>query len=226
MEVPQIKLNDVSNNSYALNQINVERKNFDAFKRSLDIFGATLGIIMLFPIFIIISIFIKFEDPFGPIFFKQVRVGKNGQRFNMYKFRSMIVDAEKRLDGLLAKNEVSGAMFKMKHDPRITRIGKFIRKTSLDELPQLWNVLKGDMSLVGPRPPLPREVELYSEYEYQRLLVIPGCTGLWQVSGRNNLGFNQMVDLDLEYIKKRSILLDLIIILKTFREIVASKDAF
>ena len=121
----------------------------------------------------------------------------------------MVTDAEEKLKELLQYNEVSGAMFKMKEDPRITKIGKFIRKTSIDELPQLWNVLKGDMSLVGPRPPLPREVEEYSSYDKQRLLVTPGCTGLWQVSGRNSLGFEEMVELDLKYIANRNIFFDI-----------------
>lgn len=138
----------------------------------------------------------------------------------------MVSNAEEKLQELLQYNEVSGAMFKMKDDPRITKIGKFIRKTSIDELPQLFNVLKGDMSLVGPRPPLPREVEEYSDYDKQRLLVTPGCTGLWQVSGRSNIGFKEMVDLDLMYIRKRSLLFDIKIILKTVLVLFGSKDAF
>lgn len=148
-------------------------------KRLMDILGALCGIVLLLPVFIIVTILIKLEDPKGPIFFKQIRVGKDEKEFGMYKFRSMATDAEDRLKDLLQHNEVSGAMFKMKDDPRVTKIGKFIRKTSIDELPQLLNVLKGDMSLVGPRPPLPREVKEYTPYDKQRLLVIPGCTGLW-----------------------------------------------
>ena len=131
-------------------------------KRFIDIVGSLIGLILLSPIFLVVALLIKIEDPKGPIFFKQVRIGKDETEFYMYKFRSMVTDAEERLKDLLELNEVSGAMFKMKDDPRITRIGKFIRKTSIDELPQLWNVLKGDMSLVGPRPPLPREVEEYT----------------------------------------------------------------
>lgn len=146
-------------------------------KRLMDMFGALCGIVLLLPIFIIVTILIKLEDPKGPVFFKQVRVGKDGREFGMYKFRSMVTDAEERLKDLLQHNEVSGAMFKMKDDPRVTKIGRFIRKTSIDELPQLLNVLKGDMSLVGPRPPLPREVKEYTSYDKQRLLVTPGCTG-------------------------------------------------
>ncbi|WP_460291255.1 sugar transferase [Bacillus cereus] len=151
-------------------------------KRLIDIFGSLCGLIFLSPIFLIVALFIKLEDPKGPVFFKQIRVGKDEKEFGMYKFRSMVVDAEEQLNDLLQLNEVSGAMFKMKEDPRITKIGKFIRKTSIDELPQLLNVLKGEMSLVGPRPPLPREVKEYTLYDKQRLLVTPGCTGLWQVT--------------------------------------------
>jgi exopolysaccharide biosynthesis polyprenyl glycosylphosphotransferase len=195
------------------------------FKRMVDIIGSLVGLILLSPLFMIVAIIIKVEDPNGPVFFKQVRVGKNHMQFKMYKFRSMVSNAEELLKDLLDKNEIQGAMFKMKEDPRITKIGKFIRKTSIDELPQLWNVLKGEMSLVGPRPPLPREVKEYTRYDKQRLLVIPGCTGLWQVSGRNSLSFKQMVELDLEYIENRSLVMDIKIILKTFSAIFG-KDAF
>ncbi|USK28397.1 sugar transferase [Bacillus sp. CMF21] len=195
-------------------------------KRSLDITGALLGIILLSFLFIVVAIAIKLEDPKGPIFFTQKRVGKNGQEFNMYKFRSMVSDAEERLEELLSFNEVSGAMFKMKNDPRITKIGKFIRKTSIDELPQLFNVLKGDMSLVGPRPPLPREVEEYTDYDKQRLLVTPGCTGVWQVSARNSVGFEEMVEMDLYYIKNKGLILDIKILVKTVCVLFGSKNAF
>ncbi|WP_144555418.1 sugar transferase [Bacillus sp. X1(2014)] len=195
-------------------------------KRLIDIVGSSFGIILLGFLFIIIAILIKIEDPKGAILFSQKRVGLNGKEFKMYKFRSMISNAEEKLQELLKHNEVSGAMFKMKDDPRITKIGKFIRKTSIDELPQLFNVLKGDMSLVGPRPPLPREVAVYSEYDMLRLLVTPGCTGLWQVSGRNSVGFEEMVELDLQYIRERSFLYDIKIILKTVLVLFGSKDAF
>ncbi|MEH7746753.1 sugar transferase [Neobacillus drentensis] len=201
-------------------------KTYVLTKRLIDIIGSSLGIILLGFLFIIIAILIKLEDPKGAILFSQKRVGLNGKEFKMYKFRSMISNAEEKLQELLKHNEVSGAMFKMKDDPRITRIGKFIRKTSIDELPQLFNVLKGDMSLVGPRPPLPREVAVYSEYDKQRLMVTPGCTGLWQVSGRNSLGFGEMVELDLVYMQKRSILFDLKIILKTVLVLFGSKNAY
>jgi lipopolysaccharide/colanic/teichoic acid biosynthesis glycosyltransferase len=201
-------------------------KTYVLTKRLIDIIGSSFGIILLGFLFIIIAILIKLEDPKGAILFSQKRVGLNGKEFKMYKFRSMISNAEEKLQELLQHNEVSGAMFKMKDDPRITKIGKFIRKTSIDELPQLFNVLKGDMSLVGPRPPLPREVAEYSEYDKQRLLVTPGCTGLWQVSGRNSVGFEEMVELDLQYIRERSFLYDIKIILKTVLVLFGSKDAF
>ncbi|MBT2724002.1 sugar transferase [Bacillus sp. ISL-46] len=195
-------------------------------KRFIDIIGSSIGILLLGFLFIIIAILIRMEDPKGAILFSQKRVGLNGKEFKMYKFRSMISNAEEKLQELLKHNEISGAMFKMKDDPRITKIGKFIRKTSIDELPQLFNVLKGDMSLVGPRPPLPREVAVYSEYDKQRLLVTPGCTGLWQVSGRNSVGFDEMVELDLQYIRERSFIFDIKIIFKTVLVLFGSKDAF
>ncbi|WP_307449371.1 MULTISPECIES: sugar transferase [unclassified Paenibacillus] len=195
-------------------------------KRACDISLSLLGILFLLPLFILVSVIIKLEDPKGSIFFKQIRIGKNEKLFTMYKFRSMITNAEQLLPELMHKNEVSGAMFKMKDDPRITIIGKVIRSTSIDELPQLWNVLKGEMSLVGPRPPLPYEVEQYSAYDKQRLLVTPGCTGIWQVSGRSSLGFHEMVELDIQYIRERSIWFDVKIIFKTVWMLFGSKHAF
>ena len=187
---------------------------YHSMKRLFDIVAATCGIIILSPLMIIIAVLIKAEDH-GPIFYKQVRVGKNGKTFKMYKFRSMFINADKMLDKLKEQNDVDGPMFKMKDDPRVTKIGHFIRKHSLDELPQFFNVLKGDMSLVGPRPPLPSEVEEYSEYDKQRLFVIPGCTGLWQATERNEVGFNEMVQLDIQYIQRASFTFDLWIIWKT-----------
>ncbi|MDR7078861.1 lipopolysaccharide/colanic/teichoic acid biosynthesis glycosyltransferase [Neobacillus niacini] len=201
-----------------------KKKSYKVFKRSIDIFGSFFGILLLGFVFIITALAIKLEDPKGPVFFSQRRIGLNGKEFNMYKFRSMITDAEKKLDSLLKQNEAQGAMFKMKDDPRVTKVGRFIRRKSIDELPQLFNVLKGDMSLVGPRPPLPREVKQYSNYDKQRLKVVPGCTGLWQISGRSSLGFREMVDLDLKYIKNRSILFDLNILIKTAFMLVSNKD--
>ncbi|MCG3790426.1 sugar transferase [Bacillus sp. UTDS19-33BHI26] len=195
-------------------------------KRCMDFIGALCGIVLLSPVFLIVALLIKYEDPKGSVFFKQERVGKDGTRFNMYKFRSMVIDAEDKLNDLLQLNEASGAMFKMKEDPRVTKIGRFIRKTSIDELPQLINVLKGEMSLVGPRPPLPREVKEYTPYDMQRLMVTPGCTGLWQVSGRNDIGFEEMVYLDIFYIKNRKIMLDIKIIIATFAVFFSSKGEY
>ncbi|WP_260479757.1 sugar transferase [Listeria booriae] len=186
--------------------------------RIFDIIAALLAIIISAPITMIVALFIKLDDPKGPIFFRQKRIGKDQVPFYMYKFRSMHVDAEAKLEALLAENEMEGHMFKMKDDPRITKIGKFIRKTSLDEFPQFLNILKGDMSFVGPRPPLEREVAAYSEYDLQRLTVTPGCTGLWQVSGRNTLTFEEMVELDLKYIRERSMWLNIKILCATFKE--------
>lgn len=194
-------------------------------KRLFDIVAATCGIVILSPLMIIIAVLIKGEDH-GPIFYKQVRVGKNGKTFKMYKFRSMFVNADKMLDKLKEQNDVDGPMFKMKDDPRVTKIGHFIRKHSLDELPQFLNVLKGDMSLVGPRPPLPSEVEEYSEYDKQRLFVIPGCTGLWQATERNEVGFTEMVQLDIEYIQKANLFFDLWIIWKTVEVIIKPNSSY
>lgn len=185
------------------------------FKRTFDFVASLFGLIILSPLFLIIAIAIKVEDPKGPVFYSQVRFGKKQSPFKMYKFRSMIVDADKHLKELLSENEVDGAMFKMKEDPRVTKVGHFIRKYSIDELPQLVNVLLGNMSLVGPRPPLPREVAEYTEYDKQRLAVKPGCTGLWQISGRNDVGFHEMVELDLKYINKRGFMFDLYVLFKT-----------
>lgn len=196
------------------------------FKRVIDMVGSAIGLIILIPVFIIVAILMKIEEPRGPIFFSQTRVGKNEEKFKMFKIRSMCVDAEEKLTELLKHNEVEGAMFKMKEDPRITKVGKFIRKTSIDELPQLWNVLLGDMSLVGPRPPLVREVAEYTDYDKQRLLVKPGCTGLWQVSGRNEVGFREMVRLDLDYILSMSLLTDMRIIIKTIWVILKPNSAY
>lgn len=195
-------------------------------KRSIDFMFALIGLVLLSPLFLIISILIKLEDPKGSVFFCQVRVGKNEKPFRMYKFRSMVSNAEELLDKLLDQNEVQGAMFKIKDDPRITKIGKFIRKTSIDELPQLWNVVRGEMSLVGPRPALPREVMQYSSYDKLRLRVSPGCTGLWQVSGRNNLSFQEMLALDLEYIERRGIWLDVKVMLKTVKVMILPNSAY
>ncbi|WP_065674598.1 sugar transferase [Lactiplantibacillus pentosus] len=185
-------------------------------KRVFDFVASLLGLIILSPLFLIIAIAIKLEDPKGSVFYSQTRLGRGETPFKMYKFRSMVSNADELLEQLLKNNEIDGAMFKMQDDPRVTRIGKFIRKYSIDELPQLLNVLQGSMSLVGPRPPLPREVAEYTEYDdKQRLAVKPGCTGLWQATVRNSVGFDEMVKLDLLYISKRSVSFDVYILFKT-----------
>ena len=195
-------------------------------KRITDFVLALVGLILLSPVFLIVAFLIKWDDPKGTVFFDQDRVGKDGELFKMYKFRSMYVDAEERLANLLEFNEVSGAMFKMKEDPRVTKIGACIRKCSIDELPQLFNVLRGDMSLVGPRPALIREVEVYTNIDRQRLLVTPGISGLWQVSGRSRLTFAQMVALDLEYVTTRSYWMDIKILFKTVKVVCKGDGAY
>ncbi|QZY55328.1 sugar transferase [Crassaminicella profunda] len=194
-------------------------------KRLLDISGSLIGLILLLPLFLIIAILIKIEDPKGPVFFVQERNGKYPQIFKMYKFRSMVSNAEELLEKLKHQNEMSGPVFKIKEDPRITKIGRFIRKTSIDELPQLINVLLGDMSLVGPRPPIPREVIQYTPHQKQRLLVKPGLTCIWQVSGRNNIGFDKWVEMDIEYIRKRNFWVDLKLIFKTIPVLFGDENA-
>lgn len=186
------------------------------FKRCFDVFCALFGLILLALPLVILAVVIVIDSPGASPIYVQRRVGKGGKLFNFYKFRTMVPNADKMLEELLAKNEMDGPVFKMKDDPRITRVGKFIRKTSIDELPQLWNVIVGDMSLVGPRPPLPREVEQYTDYQKQRLLVTPGITCYWQVQPkRNSLSFDEWLALDLKYISERSFSNDLKILLAT-----------
>ena len=209
-------------NTHRLN----EKKCCFIVKRMIDIIGSLFGLLFFLPLFLVVAILMKIEEPSGPIFFSQTRVGKDGNEFKMHKIRSMCVNAEEKLAELLQHNEIEGAMFKMKDDPRVTEIGKFIRKTSIDELPQLWNVLKGEMSLIGPRPPLTREVVEYNKYHKQRLLVKPGCTGLWQVSGRNNLSFEEMVELDLHYIEHLSLVKDIKILFRTIGVMIKPNSAY
>ena len=184
-------------------------------KRAMDIIGSLVGLILLSPLLLIIAIAIKIENPKGSVFFSQQRCGKDNKLFQMYKFRSMVSNAEELLEELMEHNEMDGPVFKIKEDPRITKIGKFIRKTSVDELPQLFNILKGDMSIVGPRPAIPHEVAEYNDYQRQKLLVKPGLTCIWQVSGRNSIGFDEWVDMDLEYITTRNLWMDIKLIFKT-----------
>lgn len=195
-------------------------------KRLFDVVASSVAVVILSPVFLIIAIAIKVNDPAGPVFYTQTRVGKDGKSFKMFKFRSMVTNADELLEKLRAKNEIKGAMFKMKDDPRITKVGKFIRKYSLDELPQLLNVVGGSMSIVGPRPPLPFEVEQYTDYDRQRLMVKPGATGMWQVGGRNALSFDQMVELDLTYINERSVWLDLKIMFETVKVMIKPNAAY
>lgn len=220
--------NDISINSgITIDKDKVSRKYIYRFlTRIIDIIGSMCGLIVLSPVFFLVALEIKREEPKGTVFYSQVRIGKEGQPFRMYKFRSMQMNADTLLSELLKYNEIEGAMFKMRDDPRVTRIGKFIRKTSIDELPQLINVLKGDMRLVGPRPPLEREVVVYSKYDMQRLIVKPGCTGPWQVSGRNNVSFAEMVDLDLHYNQNMSLWTDFKIIVKTIVIMIHPNSAY
>lgn len=197
-----------------------------AVKRAVDIMGSLVMIILLLPVFGITAVAILLEDG-GSVFYVQTRVGKNGRLFGMYKFRSMVRDAEKLKDSLMSENDSGdGVIFKMKNDPRMTRTGKFIRKFSIDELPQFFNVLKGDMSLVGPRPPVPREVELYEPDDRKRLHVVPGITCIWQVSGRSDIPFKQQVGLDMEYIKSRSLLADIKLLLRTIPAVLFGKGGY
>ena len=194
-------------------------------KRTMDILGSGIGLILLSPIFILVALAIKVEDPKGRIFFAQERCGKNNKLFKMYKFRSMVSNAEELLEELMYENEMDGPVFKIKEDPRITKVGKFIRKTSIDELPQLYNIFMGDMSIVGPRPAIPHEVAEYNDYQKQRLLVKPGLTCIWQVSGRNSIGFDEWVDMDLEYIGKRNLWMDIKLIFKTVGVLFGDENA-
>ena len=194
-------------------------------KRLLDLVGALVGCVFLGILTVIVGPMIKLESP-GPIFFAQKRVGRNGRIFKMYKFRSMYADAEERKKELMAQNEMNGLMFKMENDPRITKTGAFLRKTSLDEFPQFINILKGDMSLVGTRPPTLDEFAQYSPYHKKRLSFRPGLTGIWQVSGRSDItDFEEIVKLDVEYIDNWSFWLDIKILLKTFLEVFTQKGA-
>ncbi|MFO0953738.1 MAG: sugar transferase [Isosphaeraceae bacterium] len=196
------------------------------WKRATDVFVASLALAALAPLFALIAFLIKRDG--GPVFFRQKRVGQNGREFWFYKFRSMVVDAEARRDHLVAVNHhgETGVTFKMRRDPRVTAVGRLLRRASLDELPQLWNVLKGDMSLVGPRPALPAEVARYTPEERARLAVRPGLTCIWQVSGRADIPFEQQVQLDLEYIARRSFWFDLSLLFRTIPAMITGRGAY
>lgn len=194
-------------------------------KRCFDILSSSILILLLSPVMLAIAALVKFTSR-GPVIFKQQRIGLNGESFKMWKFRSMVVDAEARLKELRDKNEGNGLLFKMKDDPRITKVGKVLRRFSLDELPQLFNVLGGSMSLVGPRPPLKTEVEQYNDEIGRRLLVKPGVTGLWQVSGRSDLSLEESVRLDLYYVENWTVAGDILILLKTVKAVFGRDGAY
>ena len=215
MEVLKIEFDNIDEN---------KKRIYEISKRAIDIIGAGSGLLLLSPVIVIVACAIKFTSK-GPIFFSQKRVGKNGELFDMYKFRSMVVNAEELKEKLAYQNEMSGPMFKMKDDPRVTKVGRFIRKTSLDELPQLWNVLKGEMSLVGPRPSLPKEVAQFENWMCKRLTVKPGLTCYWQVSGRNNIGFEEWMRLDNKYVDERNLWIDIKLIFKTVLVLFGDKNA-
>lgn len=216
MAMERLKVNPVKVN---------DRPFYHVVKRLFDIVASACGLILLSPLFLFLVIKIRSEGG-GPAFYSQERIGKDEKPFKMWKFRSMVVDADKMLDKLEDQNEIDGAMFKIKDDPRVTRIGHVIRKYSLDELPQLWNVLIGDMSLVGPRPPLPSEVEEYTNYDKQRLTVMPGCTGLWQVTRRSEADFDEMVWLDIVYINHSGAWEDLKLMIKTVLVMIHPNGAY
>jgi len=194
-------------------------------KRPLDVVASLIGLVLLSPVFLVLAVLVKLDSP-GPVFFKQLRVGKDGKEFEFYKFRSMVQDAEALKTKLMHLNELDGPVFKISDDPRITAFGRFLRRTSLDELPQLFNVLRGDMSLVGPRPPLPDEVANYESWQRQKLSVLPGITCLWQISGRNHIGFTEWMRLDIEYIRRQSFGVDLKILIRTLPAVLLRKGAY
>jgi lipopolysaccharide/colanic/teichoic acid biosynthesis glycosyltransferase len=216
--MPYIEQDKVDEKTRAKLEAIIE-KSYSTFwkqKRLFDIFFATLILLFFLPLMIIIAIVIVIDDPTAGPFYKQIRVGRHGKEFYMYKFRTMRANADKMVDSLADQNEMDGPVFKIKNDPRITRVGKILRKLSLDELMQFFNVFKGDMTLVGPRPPLPREVQYYTDYQRLRLLVTPGLTCTWQISkNRNDIPFEKWVEMDIEYIQTRTYLNDLKIMLKT-----------
>ncbi len=193
---------------------------YSRLKRVIDVVVSLVLLVVLFVPMAIVALIILIDSPGASPFFVQERVGKDGNLFKLYKFRSMVANAEGQLDDLLSQNEMQGPAFKMQNDPRITRFGRLIRKTSIDELPQLVNIIKGEMSFVGPRPPLPREVEQYTDYQMQRLSVIPGLTCYWQITPkRNNCTFDEWLELDLKYIREKNLKTDTIIFFKTFKAV-------
>jgi exopolysaccharide biosynthesis polyprenyl glycosylphosphotransferase len=226
MEVTGPRLHVASVDGLAL--LRLSHPTFDGLpwllKGAVDRVGALVGLVVLAPLLLVIAVAVKLDG--GPVFFRQRRVGVGGREFRMVKFRSMVIDAEARLAALRAADEGNGVLFKMRRDPRVTRVGAVLRRYSLDELPQLFNVLTGAMSLVGPRPPLPREVAGYAHDARRRLLVKPGMTGLWQVSGRSDLSWEETVRLDLRYVENWSMALDAQILVRTVRALVRGEGAY
>lgn len=213
-EPGRVKAQIKVNRQYVLHS----RRAYWAIKRVQDVFFSAIAIVILSPVMLLTMLAIFIDDPHGSPIYVQDRVGRDGKIFRFYKFRSMKKNADQMLDSLMAENEMDGPVFKIKHDPRITRVGRFIRKSCIDELPQLFNILKGDMSIVGPRPALPREVEQYSNYERQRLYVTPGLTCYWQtMPDKNSISFSDWMELDLKYIQERSFLVDWKIIFRTVK---------
>jgi lipopolysaccharide/colanic/teichoic acid biosynthesis glycosyltransferase len=198
---------------------------YRVLKRLVDLCGATAGLLLLLPLLPLIVVMIKLESS-GPVLFMQLRVGRRGQLFRCYKFRSMSADAEQRKQELAHLNEATGAAFKIKDDPRITRVGRFLRRSSLDEFPQLWNILRGEMSVVGPRPQIPAEVAEYTPQQALRLLAKPGLTCLWQVSGRSQLDFDEWMQLDQEYVRNRGLGYEIGILLRTLPAVIERKGAY
>ncbi len=194
-------------------------------KRAMDVIGSALGVLLLLPFLPIVALAIKLTSP-GPVLYRSIRLGKDGQPFVFYKFRSMVDGAHESRSFIQHLNEAEGPVFKIANDPRVTLVGRFLRRTSIDELPQLWNVLRGDMSLVGPRPPIPEEVEKYEPWQRRRLDVKPGITCLWQISGRSKLGFEEWMRLDIQYIQHQSFLLDQKILLRTLPAVVSRDGAY
>ena len=198
---------------------------YKCIKRAFDIVASAVGLVLCIPVFLIVGLAIKIEDPKGPVFYHQPRIGLNGREFTFYKLRSMYTNADAIKASLMDRNEMDGPVFKIRDDPRVTKVGRFIRRTSIDELPQLWHVLRGEMSLVGPRP-LPTVEELAcNAYQRQRELVKPGLTCYWQVSGRNNIMFDEWIELDFKYIREQSLWIDMKILAKTAGAVLGGKGA-
>lgn len=225
--IQETKLQKNINPKHFIRNFNLPRRKPIAWtlKRTFDYCATMLGLLMISPLLLIVALLIKLDSK-GPVLYRQTRIGLYGKEFQMYKFRSMRQDADREYEKLKQRNETNELMFKMADDPRITRIGKFIRKYSIDELPQLFNVLKGEMSLVGPRPPLPREVQHYAKKHYLRFATLPGLTGLWQVSGRSDIKeFDTVLKLDFSYISRWCFLMDLQLLFRTIPVVLFAKNS-